>query len=53
MKSRFDPRGMRKAMEERNTEARAAAAEFGSQMKDGTLDPSSPNFNQGLENKKG
>ncbi len=52
MKSRFDPRGMRKALQERNTEAQAAAAEFSQQLKDGLLDHTSPTFNQGREAKQ-
>ena len=53
MKSRFDPRGMRKAMQERNTEAQAAAADFAQQLKEGVLDPISPKFNQGQESTEG
>jgi len=53
MKSRFDPRGMRKAMQERNAEAQAAAADFSQQLREGALDPTSPKFNQGLDGKEG
>ena len=47
MKRRFDPRGMRKAMEDRNQEARQSAEAFLQDVKSGTLDPKAENFNQG------
>lgn len=48
MRSRFDPRGMTKAMEERNAEAQAAAMAFSEDLKSGALDPKSAKFKQGL-----
>ena len=47
MKRRFDPRGMRKAMAERNEEAQKAATAFAEDLKAGTLDPKAEDFNQG------
>lgn len=47
MKRRFDPRRMRKSLEERNEEAQKAAAAFAEALASGSLDPKSDTFNQG------
>ena len=47
MKRRFDPRGMRKAMEERNEEAKQSSEALLAEIKSGDIDPASENFNQG------
>ena len=47
MKRRFDPRGMRKAMEERNEEAKQSSEALLAEIKSGDIDPAAENFNQG------
>lgn len=47
MRSRFDPRGIKKALAERNKEAQTAAATFSGEIEAGALDPESDTFNQG------
>ena len=47
MRSRFDPRGMKKALEERNAEAKAEAKTYSDDMESGLLDPHAKMFNQG------
>ena len=47
MKRRFDPRGMEKAIQERNEAAQKAATSFAEDLKAGILDPKSEDFNQG------
>ena len=47
MRSRFDPRGIRKVLEERNADALASAKVFADDLKSGVLDTSSEDFNQG------
>ena len=52
MRSRFDPRGMTKAIEERNTEAQKAALSYAEDRKSGALDADSAKFNQGQASAK-
>lgn len=47
MRSRFDPRGIKKALQERNADAIASAKVFADDIKSGVLDPKSEDFNQG------
>ena len=47
MRSRFDPRGIKKALQERNADAVASAKVFADDVKSGVLNPNSEDFNQG------
>ncbi len=47
MRKRHDPRVLMAALEQRNSDAQAAAKEFAEALADGRLDPASATFNQG------
>ena len=47
MRSRFDPRGIKKALQERNADAVASAKVFADDIKSGVLNLKSEEFNQG------
>ncbi len=47
MRKKYDPRVLLAALEQRNTDAQAAAKEFAEALADGRLDPASASFKQG------
>lgn len=47
MRKKYDPRQLMVALEQRNTDAQAAAKAFGEALAEGKLDPASPSFHQG------
>lgn len=49
MRKRYDPRVLMAALEQRNTDAQAAAKDFAEALADGRLDPASASFNQGAD----